>query len=60
MKQLQQFLTITAVILASGGALLFSYTGYSYLFGENKMLVDGLLLGGLVSAFGAAVLSFLR
>jgi hypothetical protein len=60
MRQLQGILTVLAVLLASGGAMLFSYTGYSYLFGENKVLIDSLLLGGLGSAFGAAVLSFLR
>lgn len=58
MKRFQGILAVLAVVLASSGALLFSYTGYSYLHGENKMLVDSLLLGGFAAALGAVVLSF--
>lgn len=57
--RLQNILAVVAVILASCGVLLFSYTGYSYVtVGENKLWVDSLLLSGLAAALGATVLSF--
>jgi hypothetical protein len=61
MRKIQEGLTMLAVLLGSCGALVFSYTDYAYIvFEQNQWLIWGLLISAVASAFGAAVLSFLR